>query len=58
MHRNHLKEVLRDAAVAHAIRPTIERRGLNFAETRDALVALNVPRPSIIAAIVCPKLTR
>ena len=58
MHRNHLKEVLRDAAVAHAIRPTIERRGLTFAETRDALVSLNVPRPAIVAAIVCPKLTR
>jgi len=57
MHRNHLKEVLRDAAVAHAIGPTLERRGLNFSETRDALIALHVPRPAIIAAIVCPKRT-
>ena len=55
MHRTHLKEILRDAAVAHAIRPTIERRGLSFAETRDALVALKVPRAATIAAIVCPQ---
>jgi len=53
MHRTHLNEVLRDAAIAHAIRPTIERGGLNFAETRDALIALKVPRPAMIAAIVC-----
>ena len=55
MHRNHLKEILCDAAVAHAIGPTIERRGLNFAETCDALVALKVPRAATIAAIVCPQ---
>ena len=55
MHRTHLTEILRDAAVAYAIRPTIERGGLDFAETRDALIALNVPRPAMIAAIVRPK---
>ena len=55
MHRTHLNEILRDAAIAHAIRPTIERGGLTFAEARDALIALNVPRPAMIAAIVCPK---
>jgi hypothetical protein len=54
MHRTHLTEVLRDAAIAHAIRPTIERGGLTFAKTRDALIALKVPRPAMIAAIVCP----
>jgi hypothetical protein len=54
MHRTHLKEVLRDAAIAHAIHPTIERGGLTFAETRDALISLKVPRPTVIAAIVCP----
>ena len=54
MHRNHLNEVLRDAAIAYAIGPTIERGELTFAETRDALIALDVPRPAMIAAIVCP----
>jgi len=55
MHRTQINEILRDAAIAHAIRPTIERGGLTFAETRDALITLNVPRPATIAAIVCPK---
>jgi hypothetical protein len=53
MHRIHLNEILRDAAVASAIRPTIERHKFTFAETRDALIALNVPRPAMIAAVVC-----
>ena len=53
MHRTHLIEVLRDADIAHAIRPTIERGGLTFAKTRDALIALKVPRPAMIAAVVC-----
>lgn len=52
MHRTHLNEILRDTAVAYAIRPTIERRKLTFAETRDALIALNIPRPATIAALV------
>jgi len=55
MHRNHLKEVLRDAAVALAIQSTIDRAGFTFAQTRDALISLNVPRPATIAAIVCSK---
>lgn len=52
MHRTHLYEILRDAAVADAIRPTILRRKLTFAETRDALIDLRVPRPALVAAIV------
>jgi hypothetical protein len=58
MHRTHLNEVLRDAAIANAIRPTIERGGLNFVETRDALIALKVPRAARIAAVVCPQSAR
>ena len=58
MHRTHLNEILSDAAIANAIRPNIERAGLNFAETRDALIALKVPRPATIAAIVCPQSPR
>ena len=55
MHRTHLNQVLRDAAIAHAIGPAIERAGLTFAQTRDALTTLNIPRPATIAAILCPK---
>jgi hypothetical protein len=55
MHRTHLNDVVRDAAIAHAIGPAIQRAGFTFAQTRDALTALNVPRPAAIAAIVCPK---
>lgn len=58
MHRTHLREILRDAAIAHAIRPTIERGGLSFAETRDALVTLKIPRPAMIAATLCPQTDR
>jgi len=54
MHRTHLNEILRDAAIACPIRATIERGGLTFATTRDALISLNIPRPAMIAAIVCP----
>ena len=55
MHRIHLRDILRDAAIAHAIQPTIDRNKLGFAETRDALTSLGVARPATIAAIVCPK---
>jgi hypothetical protein len=58
MHRIHLNEVLRDAAIAYAIRPAIERGGFTFAETRDALIGLDVPRPAMIAAVVCPSKSR
>ena len=53
MHRNHLREVLRDAAVADAIRPAIERGGLTFVQARDALIALKIPRAACVAAIAC-----
>jgi hypothetical protein len=55
MHRTHLNELLRDAAIAHAIRPAIERGGLTFAQTRDALTSLNIPRAAMIAVVLCPK---
>ena len=55
MHRTHLNDVLRDAEIAHAIRPAVERGGFTFAQTRDALTTLEVPRPAVVAAIVCPK---
>jgi hypothetical protein len=52
MHRTRLYKILSDAAIAHAIRPAIERSKLTFAETRDALITLEVPRAAIIAALV------
>jgi len=51
MHRIHLREILRDAAIAYAIRPTIARGGLTFAETHAALTTLNVPRAGGIARV-------
>ena len=54
MHRTHLNDVLRDAEIAVAIRPAVQRGRFTFAQTRDALTALNVPRPAVIAAILCP----
>jgi hypothetical protein len=44
--------MLRDAEVAHAIRPVVERHNLTPGETRDALVALGVPRADGIAKVV------
>lgn len=52
MHHTHLNEILRDAAVAESIRSIIDRNKLTFAETRDALMALGVPRAAGIAALV------
>ena len=52
MHRIHLREILRDAAIARAIRPTIARGELTFAETHAALLKLNVPRAGGIARVV------
>ena len=52
MHRIHLRQILRDADIAHAIRPTIIRGGLTFAETQAALTTLNVPRADGIARVV------
>ncbi len=52
MHRTHLRELLRDADIAYAIGPAIQSRKLTFAETRDALIALAVPRAAGIAGVV------
>ena len=52
MHRIFLRQILRDAAIAHAIRPTIVRGGLTFAETQAILTTLNVPRADGIARVV------
>jgi hypothetical protein len=48
----HFREILRDTDIAFAIRPVIENRHLTFAETRDALLELHIPRAETIAALV------
>ena len=55
MHRTHLREILRDADIAHTIGPTVRRDGLSFAQTLEALNALAVPRAAAIAAIIISK---
>ena len=52
MRSTHFNEILRDTDIAFAIRPVVQKRQLSFAETRDTLLALNVPRASEIATLV------
>ena len=52
MRSNHFNEILRDTDIAFAIRPVVEKRDLTFAETRDVLLALQVPRAAQIATLV------
>jgi hypothetical protein len=52
MHQIHLYEILRDVDIASAIAPTVRERHLAFADVRDALTTLNVPRPADVASLV------
>ena len=47
-----LKEIIRDCDIASAIRPVVRQRHLTRAETREALIALQVPRAAEIASLV------
>jgi hypothetical protein len=47
-----LAEIIRDTDIACAIRPVVLQRQLSRAETRDALIALHVPRAAEIASMV------
>lgn len=44
--------MIRDNDIAFAIRPLIEKAHLTFAETRDAVISLHVPRAAEIASLV------
>jgi hypothetical protein len=52
VHRQHLQQILRDVDIASAIQPIVTRRELSYDSVFGALVALDVPRASHIAALV------
>ena len=51
MHLITLREILRDADVAHAISSVVRERSLSEEESERALIALHVPRPANLARI-------
>lgn len=51
MHLITLREILRDADVAHAISSVVRERSLSEERTEQALIALHVPRTSNVARI-------
>jgi hypothetical protein len=46
-----LREIFRDADVAHAISSVVRERSLSEEESERALIALHVPRPANLARI-------
>jgi hypothetical protein len=56
MHKRQLAEILRDAEVAHAIRPVVFKHALTLGETAAALSACGVPRAEVVARITNDKL--
>jgi len=46
-----LREILRDADVAHAISSVVREHSLSEEQTEKALIALHVPRPANVARI-------
>lgn len=54
MHHIIFQQILRDAAVATAIAPIVQKHFLTFESTADALSQLNVPRPANVARILFP----
>jgi len=46
-----LREIFRDADVAHAISSVVRERSLSEEESEQALIALHVPRPANLARI-------
>ena len=51
MHLITLREILRDADVAHAISLVVREHRLSEEQTKQALIALHVPRPPSVARI-------
>ena len=52
MHHTTLKQIIRETDIACAIRPIVHGRHMTHAETRDALIALHIPRAAEIASLV------
>jgi hypothetical protein len=51
MHLITLREILRDADVAHAISPVVREHSLSENQTEQALIELHVPRAANVARI-------
>ena len=51
MHLITLREILRDADVAHAISSVLRERSLSEEQTEQALIDLQVPRAANVARI-------
>jgi len=56
MHGIQLREIIRDAEVAHAIRPVVLKYLLNVEDTIKALMTCGVPRATNVAQIATSKL--
>jgi hypothetical protein len=56
MHRIQFREIIRDAEVAHVIRPVVLKYLLNVEDTIKALMTCGVPRAANIAQIATSKL--
>jgi len=46
-----LREILRDADVAHAVSSVVREHSLSEEQTEQALIPLHVPRPANVARI-------
>jgi hypothetical protein len=55
MHRIQFREIMRDAEVAHAIRPIVLKYLLNVEDTTKALLACGVSRAANVAQIATGK---
>jgi uncharacterized membrane protein YheB (UPF0754 family) len=51
MHRIELRQIIRDAEIAHAISPIVRRHLLTERETEKALLELHIPRAANVAKI-------
>lgn len=51
MRQQQLREIIRDADVAHAIRPIVRKHDLTIAATAELLAKLAVPRARGVAEI-------
>ena len=56
MHRNLLREMMRDAEVAYAIHPIVLKYDLTIEDTTKALTACGIPRAANVAQIATSKL--
>ena len=52
MHHTTVREIIRDIDIACAISAIVHERQMTHAETRDALIALHVPRAAEVASLV------